>query len=93
MGRSYTPTYRVEYQTDTARWQTMCWDTASHGRPNTASLEKWRRSYNESFAPGGDNEHVSKDLGVVIHISRAKLVHQRTGRVMCEVTMPLFEVI
>lgn len=96
MGKSYTPTFRVEYRDNTnaqiLSFNPMAWDCKMDGRPTVANLEKWRQGYNKSFNPGGVNFHVSKEIGVIIHISNAKLIRQSTGEVVAETAMPMFEV-
>ena len=92
MGRSVTPTYRVEVRANVNMGTTYTWDGKIHGRANEANLEKWRKALNASFQPKGVNWHVSDSLGVVPHICRATLIRQRTGEVVAEVTAPMFEV-
>lgn len=101
MGRVTTPTYRVEYRTnqqamgkvaaspsnvDGKAVQMMGW-RKHYGKACKTSLEGWRKTFNESFAPGGSNSHICD------HINWARIVHQKTGRVVAEVTMPMFEVV
>ena len=93
MGKSYTPTFRVEYRDNTRKNGHMTWDCKRDGRPTVANLEKWRQGYNESFNPGGVNFGVSQAVGVVIHIVSAKLIRQATGETVAETTMPMFEVV
>lgn len=104
MGRSITPTYRVEYtgallalgkvtadavsRVDGKRVHVQGW----RGRATEALLADWRVTMNRSFQAGGSNEHISKAYNVQEHINFARIVHQGTGRVVAEVTMPTFEV-
>jgi hypothetical protein len=112
MGRSITPTYRVEYQDNnqpsaikivsgsqtiaslpgSLHWKSMIWDKRD-GRPTEENLEKWRRDYNRSFNPGGSNWHVSEAVGHVIHISKARIVRQKSGQVVATVRASMFEVV
>ena len=92
MGRSVTPTYRVEVQANT-RMDMFSWDCKVNGRATETNLENWRQAYNASFGPGGVNWHVSEASGVVVHISKARLIRQRTGEVVAETNAPLFEVV
>jgi hypothetical protein len=89
MGRIVTPKYRVEVRTNNPAvgLTPFAWQ----GRPTQAKLEAWRQQYNASFQLGGVNAHVSTE--VVLHIVSAKIVHQATGRVVAETTMPMFEVV
>jgi hypothetical protein len=90
MGRSVTPTYRVVYRDNTSlNWRTMAW----RGKASAERLEQWRLGYNKSFNPGGVNWHVSQSLGYVLHITKARLVHQKTGTHVAFVNMPMFEVV
>lgn len=91
MGTTRTPTYRVEYHTnvDGSMVHTMCWS----GRATEARLEDWRKTYNRSFQPDGCNAHLSTARGVVLHITKARLVHQRSNKVVARTQMPMFEVV
>lgn len=73
-------------------WKSMCWNGKRDGRPTAASLERWRQGYNRSFQPGGTNWRVSQAIGHVIHIQRARIVHQKSGEIIATVAMPMFEV-
>ena len=94
MGKIITPTYRVEYRSNSCDRRnpdgrrSMCWS----GRATQARLEQWRRDYNQSFNLGGVNFHISEAQGFVEHISSARIVRQSTGEVVAETTMPAFEV-
>jgi hypothetical protein len=89
MGKVITPTYRVEYRDNASRsTSAMHW----RGRATQKRLEQWRQDYNKSFNPGGVNFHVSQALGVVVHISHAWIVDQRSGDVVAKTKMPMFEV-
>lgn len=107
MGRIVTPTYRVEYRTNLLAMGVLRADAASrvdgkpvqlmswrkqNGRPTEANLETWRKDYNKSFQAGGSNAHLA-DANGIMHITWARIVHQRTDRVAAEVTMPTFEVV
>lgn len=102
MGRIITPKYRVEYRTnhlalgfvlsdmltkDGKRVLTMCWD----GPATMPKLKEWRVRFNRSFQKGGANEHLSQAHGED-HIHWARIVNQKTGQVVAEVTAPTFEV-
>lgn len=88
MGKSHTPTYRVEYVDQTGTHYAI-WT----GRATEARLAAWRRRHNDSVQPGGVNWHLSLALGIVPHISYARIVRQSTREVVAEVTMPSFEVV
>ena len=97
MGRSITPTFRVEFHdnpfaaVDLGVRNSFCWNTKSFGRPTAANLAAWREKMNASYAAGGVNEHVSEGRGYVIRISAARVVRQSTGAVVAEFTAPMFE--
>lgn len=80
MGRSRTPTYRLEVKTDRARWEPMAWRTTGpgpakgYGKPSLTNLERWVDEMERSTCPGGVNAH----LGVTI-IREARIIHQSTG--------------
>jgi hypothetical protein len=98
MGRSYTPTYRVEYRDNTmTRWTTpphwLTYDSKRHGRPSNAKAEAIRVSLNASFGPDGVNFHVSQAAGVVIHVTKLWIVRQADGEVVGAATAPMFEVV
>jgi len=105
MGRVVTPKYRVEYRDnhlmmgkrsadmissiDGRPVLTMAW---RRERPTKKFLENWRKVYNESFLPGGSNEHISEIAKSIPYIFYARIVEQKTGKVICETHMPTFEV-
>lgn len=88
MGKSYTPTYRVEYRDQTG-WNTVLWK----GKASAKALEAWRVQMNESLRPGGVNDQIGKALGFTPHVSHAKLIHQASRQVVAEAKMPMFEVV
>jgi hypothetical protein len=98
MGRSITPTFRVEYhdnpfaKVDLNVRHSFSWNTKAYGRPTNANLEKWRTAMNKSYAAGGVNEHVSEMLGYAVSISAAQIVRQASGEVVATYTAPMFEV-
>ena len=94
MGRSTTPTYRIEARTNDISVINDCvWNSKYHGRANQENLEKWRTILNASFQPGGVNEHIAEARKAVPHIIAAKLIRQSTGEVVAETKMPAFEVV
>lgn len=77
MGRSITPTYRIEYRSlqDGNLKQTLCWPKGK--RANAETLAEVVAKYNESFQPGGCNAHCGP-----LTITSAQVIHQETGRVV-----------
>jgi hypothetical protein len=77
MGKTTTPTYRIEYFTaeDGNLKQTLCWPKGK--KATAANLEDVRKTYNESFKVGGCNAHCGP-----LTITSMTLVHQESGRVV-----------
>lgn len=88
MGKSYTPTYRVEYRDQTGL-HSECWK----GRATAQRLEAWRQARNTSLGHGGVNYHLSLAVGLIVHVSWARLIRQSTREVVAEVRQPLFEAV
>ena len=88
MGQTSTPTYRVEYNDQHGRTQSMCWDYRKDGVPTIRNLEAWRDSYNKSFQPGGVNAHLTN-----AYIWDAHIIHQPTGITVIKFKAPMFEVV
>ena len=94
MGKSTTPTHRIEIRTNDLKvMESYPWDSKHYGCATSVNLEKWRTVMNASFQPGGVNEHITEARGVVPHIISAKLIRQSTGEMVAETQMPAFEVI
>lgn len=103
MGRIVKLTHRVEYRTNLLAMGKVAGDGTANGkavhiqgwrgRATEALLADWRKAMNKSFQAGGSNAHISEAFGAVEHISWARIVHQDSGRVVAEVTMPTFEVV
>lgn len=84
MGRSITPTFRIEFREVTAagrpvHWTSAGWDTKHAGRPSAETLAAHVRGMEASTEPGGVNEH----LGATT-IGYARIVRQSTDEVMAE---------
>lgn len=88
MGRTVTPTYRMEY-----------WDQGGHhqqawsGRPTNANLAKYIRAHIKSLKKGGVNYHVSLALKYIPVPHKARIVRQKTGDVVATWKAPSFMVI
>lgn len=89
MGRSLTPTYRVEYY-DQAKHKRHC---AWEGRATDKRLAQWVKDLNYSFMPGGVNVHISHSLRYMPHVHKAKIIRQATGEIVAVYHAPAFEVI
>lgn len=98
MGRSYTPTFVVEYR-DQRGWHTQAWTNAQgktqvRKAPTDEEAEEWRKTMNKSFQREGSNFHVSEAAGIILHVSHV-VVKQNVpgGRTVASATMPMFEVV
>lgn len=93
MGRSTTPTFVVDYQ-DQLGLHKAIWNVKDSGKPTDANLEAWRVLMNQSMLPGGCNEHVSKSVGFIPHVSKATIRNQKTGKLnVATAKAPMFEVL
>jgi hypothetical protein len=93
MGRSITPKYRIDEKNRLGNWYPFAaWDVKSNGKVTKASLENYRVALNASYQAGGVNAHIGKAVGYIPHHASLRLVEQKTGRVVCETHMPMFEV-
>jgi hypothetical protein len=91
MGRSTTPTYRVEV-TANKSLSDFAWYRSQDGAATEANLEKWRQGYNDSFQVGGVNGPRDEN-DVIVHISAARLIRQSTEEQVAETRAPAFEII
>lgn len=90
MGRTTTPTFRVEINdvvlaTGNRNVAQMAWDTTRAGRPNDATLAEYVSRYEASTAPGGANDH----LGVTV-VTTARVIRQSTNEIVAAYTAPAF---
>jgi hypothetical protein len=93
MSKSTTPKYRIEYKVnDSAYYTPIAWNTR-YGTPNAKNLSAWRDSMNQSLKYGGVNFDLSKSAGILLHVTECRLVEQKTGTIVAEVKMPMFEII
>jgi hypothetical protein len=89
MGRSVTPTYRVEVWDGVKKTpDVMAWE----GRASEALLGEWVYVYGKSFEHDGVNAQVSNMLGYIPYPTRARIVHQRSGEVKAEWKAAMFQV-
>lgn len=92
MGRSTTPTYRVEFVANVPM-SMGAWNGKINGRATDANAERYRQSMNQSFQPGGVNSHVTEAHGVVPHISKVVVIRQSSNAVVATAQAPMFEVV
>jgi hypothetical protein len=94
MGRSVTPTYRVEYRavdcvlTSGSWWVHGRYQMRGDGRPTDVNLHEHVKSLEASFKPGRSNDHIGD-----VKIIEAWIVHQASGDQVAHYEAPLFEVI
>lgn len=96
MGKSITPTYRIEIQDQTHRQERnapkMAWRSKDAGCANDANLKAYILAYAKSQEKGGTNEHISTILGDIPYPHAARIVRQRTGEVVATWQAGMFQV-
>lgn len=81
MSRNSTPAYRVEVEGNESFEMTNAIWRKHYGRPTEANAQKYVEKFNESLAPGGCNEHISKAYPTARMIG-CRIVRQATGKVV-----------
>lgn len=98
MGRTITPTYRVEYR-DQSGWHKQGYADRNgkcvlRKAPTDADAEEFRKAMNRSFNIGGSNYHVSEAAGKILHVSEVVIrKNDMDGRMVAHAKMPMFEVV
>lgn len=92
MGRSYTPTYRIELVANVPM-SMGAWNSKFNGRPTNANAERYRQSMNQSFQPNSGHPNAATGERVVPHIYKVVVVRQSTGKVVATALAPKFEVV
>lgn len=92
MGRTITPSYRVELMEHRVgsfgpAVNRMGWD----GRPTVANLERYVFAYVDSLKAGGVNAHISESLGYIPIPHSARIVRQKTGRIVASWQAAMFQ--
>lgn len=83
MPKRNIPIYRLEVECEGAVLTPAIWrvskhgDTVGHGRPTAENLDRWVRAAEAARSP------VHKRLGLH-RVVRARIVHQRSGKVVAE---------
>jgi len=91
MGRSTTPTYRVELRVHGAQQTPQAWHVRGqygakgYGKPTLPNLHEWVVGLEMSCLPGGVNAQVYEGFGYCPILS-ATIIRQRDGEVMAEWT-------
>ena len=91
MGRSYMPTYRLEFweHPQGAKHQ-QAWSKGCKATDYT--LEEWIHSYAHSLESGGVNSHISTALGYIPYPCKASVVRQSTGEIVASWKAGMFQV-
>ena len=92
MGRSSTPTFRVEAETYGFHMTPCAWRLKDAGYPTDENVRKYIDKFNESLKPGGCNEHISKEFPGCC-VTAAKVVNQSTNEVVASYRTPSFQVV
>lgn len=58
MGRTVTPTYRLDFTVNDWYITPQGWDGRRYGRPTNQSLRRWIADFEASTQPGGANAHL-----------------------------------
>lgn len=85
MGKTITPTYRLEMY-ERGHRSSMAW----RGKPSNKALAKWIHKYIQSLKVGGVNQHLSLSKGYMPIPNRAHILRQRTGEVVAFWQAPKF---
>jgi len=93
MGYSKTPKYRIEIDEQSPnigleRTHQMAWE----GRATSKRLEEYVMMYAKSLEHGGVNYHISKDLGYIPYPVRARIVEQKTRKIVAQWQAAAFQV-
>jgi hypothetical protein len=79
MGRTVTPTFRVEMFVPGWHITAAVWDCKRQGRPSDKTLAADVASFEASTLPGGANAH----LGFTV-VQRARIIRQSTNEIVAE---------
>jgi len=92
MGRTTTPTFRVEMTTvrlrDGQRFGFQLGWEKQYGRPTGEALARFVKDFDQATAPGGVNAHLGQE-----QTTQAKVVRQATQEVVAEFVRPMFEAV
>lgn len=87
MGKTRTPKYRIEMRMSEG-WSMVC---EYNKKPNYSSLKAYIDEFHESMNKGNCNEHLREKT--ILMVNNAKVIEQKTDKVLCEYIAPLFYVI
>lgn len=88
MGRSVTPTYRIEFRIAGSYWTPSAWNVKRDGRPTEDRLAQYVNDLEASTREGGVNAHLGEQV-----VLSAKVVRQSTGEVVASYAKPMFSVV
>ena len=91
MGRSYTPTYRIEFR-DHRGWFHAPWNCKTNGRPTNANLKAYLAGYVESLKPGGVNAQIGELFGISFP-SEGRIVRQSDNVAVATYYAPKFQAV
>jgi hypothetical protein len=78
MGRTTTPTYRIEITEANGRVGINAW-RREYGKPTTAAIAAYVDAFAQSCLPGGINSHIAH---LALPAITARIVRQATGEVV-----------
>lgn len=83
MGRSYTPAYRLEFETTRPGYfSSIAWEVGTRygipglGKPTPKNIDKWVTGFEQSCIDG-PNKHLG-----IFSVTSAKIIRQKTGEVV-----------
>jgi hypothetical protein len=99
MGKSTTPTFRIEYSERgqerpnlVTTQNTMSWSSRQHGKPTAENLRIYVMKYAKSLEAGGCNEHISQALGRIPYPSAMWIIRQSNNSVVASWKAAMFQV-
>ncbi len=94
MGKSSTPTYRVEAEFSDGTGTKGAWQVKAaygipgNGQPTAANLAKWVEALESSSRPGGCNAHIGP-----LTVFNARIIRQSTRQTVATYRGPSFVVV
>lgn len=79
MGKSSTPTHRIEILQGKGSKVTMVWH--KKGQITDKVLEEYIMKYAKSYEAGGCNYRISQDCGYIPYPTMAEVINQRSGQI------------
>jgi hypothetical protein len=88
MGRSITPTYRIEFRLAGSYWTPSGWNVKRDGRPTDERLAQYVADLEASTREGGVNAHLGEQV-----VLSAKVVRQSSGEIVASYAKPMFSAV